>query len=260
MDSEDITKSIDKIEESHAYKSGLKGAIDETGKALQTVGQAVNTVLLPIQGMIWGADQIKDWLNSNITKKLKDVKPEFIAPPNPHIAGPAIEALKFTAQEEELREMFATLLANSINTQKNNNLHPAFVDLIKSMNSIDARIMRTLSENSPIGLIDIGVSKKGETSISYRKRNVSLLGVKAKLEDPWVAIPSIENLERMGLCVIIKSNSLNDDKYYDEIQENKDVKDFIEKHTKEDGSTLQLTKGAIEISEFGRMFVSSCIT
>lgn len=260
MDSDDIVKNIDKIEESHTYKSGLKGAINETGKALQTVGQAVNTVLLPVQGMIWGADKIKDWLNETIAKKLENVEPENIVAPNPHIAGPAIEALKFTAQEEELREMFATLLANSINSNKNSDVHPAFVDLIKSMDNIDARILRVLAKRTNAPLIDIGISRSNESTVRYSARNVTLLGVQANLDDPWKAMSSIENLERMGLCAIIKSHSLHDDGMYEEIQKNKDVKVHIEKYTQDEGSTLNLTKGAVEITQFGRLFVSSCIT
>ncbi len=260
MNPKDIIKNIDKIEESHTYKSGLKGAVDETGKALQTVGQAVNTVLLPVQGMIWGADKIKDWLNVTIAKKLENVDPECITPPNPHIAGPAIEALKFTAQEEELREMFATLLANSINSNKNNDVHPAFVDLIKSMNSIDARILRVLAKRTNAALIDIGITENDTNNTRYSARNVTLLGIEANLVEPWSAIPSIENLERMGLCTIIKSYGLSDKEMYELIQQNKDIKEHIEEQIKDDGMTLNITKGGVEITRFGRMFVSSCIT
>ncbi len=245
---------------SHIYKSGLKGAVDETGKALQTVGQAVNTVLLPVQCLVWGADKIKNWLNENIAKKLENVEPECITPPNLHIAGPAIEALKFTAQEEELREMFATLLANSINSKRSNNVHPAFVGFIKSMNSVDAHILRILAKKSGAALIDIGILTTDIGAVHYSARNVSLLGIEANMEGPWSATPAIENLERMGLCTIIKSQSLYDKKVYESIQQNKDIKKHIEKHTKDDGVTLKITRGGVEITQFGRMFVSSCIT
>lgn len=262
MQPKDVIKNIDKIENSHTYQSGVKGAVDEAGKALQTVGQAVNAALLPIQGMIWGADKIKDWLNKSIAEKLENVASDKIIPPNPHIAGPAVEALRFTAQETELREMFSTLLANSINTDKNDAVHPAFVDIIKSMNNIDALILRALVNHSPSALIDIGFAygKDKNSNISYVARNVTLLGEEAKLEDPWLSLSSIENLERMGLCVIIKSHSLSDELFYNLILENKDVKERIEQHTIDGIKQLNLTKGAVEITQFGRMFVSSCIT
>jgi Na+-transporting NADH:ubiquinone oxidoreductase subunit NqrF len=37
---------MEKIEKSHTYQSGLRGAVDEAGKALTTVGQAVNAVFV----------------------------------------------------------------------------------------------------------------------------------------------------------------------------------------------------------------------
>jgi len=255
----DVIEHIERVEESHTYQSGLKGAVDEAGKALTTVGQAVNAVLLPVQGLIWGAEKIAGWMNHRVAEKLKDVPPDNIIQPNPHIAGPAIEALKFTAQESELREMFAELLANSINSEKSNDVHPSFVDLIKSMNGLDALLLKELSNSSPVPLIDIGIKKPDSPGHNYLSRNVTLLGVQAGLKDPWRSIPGIENLERMGLCVIIKHTYLSDQNLYKNIQENPDVKKLIDENTKIEGVSLHIDKGAVEITHFGKLFVSSCM-
>jgi hypothetical protein len=255
----DIVENLDKIEKSHTYQAGLSGAVNEAGKALTTVGQAVNAALLPVRGLIWGADQIAEWMNNRISEKLENIPPEKIVPPNPHVAGPAIEALRFTAQEEELREMFAELLANSINADKSVDTHPAFVDLIKSMNGIDARVLKELSRRSPTPIIDIAVKKKDSNGHQFLARNVSLLGVYAGLDDPWRSISVIENLERMGLAVVIKHSHLADAKVYSEIQDNPDVKKLIDENTKEEGSSIHIDRGAVEITRFGNMFVNTCV-
>ena len=260
MDPKDIIENIEKVEDSHTYKSGLKGAIDETGKALETIGQAVNSALLPVRGMIWGAEKIKDWLNECVTKKLEHVPVNKIIPPNPHIVGPAIEALKFTAQEEELREMFANLIANSINSDTSDNTHPSFVDIIKSMNRNDAVLLRELANNSPSALIDIGINEVKENTVRYAARNVSLLGKDQTGEQPWSSIHSIENLERMGLCSLIKSSELSNKEAYKEIENREYTKRIIEEHTSKSDLVKHIDKGAVEITQFGKMFVSSCIT
>jgi hypothetical protein len=255
----DIMENIEKIEKSHTYQSGLRGAVDEAGKALTTVGQAVNAVLLPVQGLIWGADKVSVWMNERVAEKLKDVPPENIIPPNPHVAGPAIEALKFTAQESELREMFAELLANSINNAKSSDVHPSFVELIKSMNGIDASLIKELANTSPVSLIDIGVKQQNSPGITYISRNVTLLGISAGIKDPWRSIAGIENLERMGLCVIIKHTHLSDESSYNKIKDHPDVKKLIDDNTKDESVSLHLGKGAVEITRFGKVFVSSCM-
>ena len=139
-EAKDIIENIDKVEQSHIYKSGLSDGVEEFGKALTTVGKAVNTLLLPVTGLIWGANEIATWLNKDVSKKLKDVSPEKIVAPNPHVVGPAIEALKFTAQEQELRDMFSELIASSLNSDKRDEAHPSFVEIIKSMDKTDALI------------------------------------------------------------------------------------------------------------------------
>ena len=255
MNPKDIIENIDKIEKSHVYQSGLKGAIDESGKALTTVLQAVNTVLLPVQGLIWGGEQIKCWLNESISKKLESVPIENIIPPNPHIAGPTIEALKFTFQEQELREMFANLLANSINSETSVNAHPAFVDIIKSMNKNDALILHELSIDSPIAIIDIGIINPKDKSVDYVARNLSLLGKDNISGHPWCSISSIDNLERMGLCTLIKSAALSNKDLYVEIEEDAVIKQIIDQH-----SAKHIDKGGLEITQFGKMFVATCIT
>lgn len=256
-----IIESIDKVEGSHTYQSGLKGAIDETGKILTTVGKAVNTVLLPIEGLIWGADEISGWLKNNIAEKLKDVPPEKIIPPDPQIAGPAIEAMRFTAQESELRGMFASLLANSINVDTAKNAHPAFVDIIKSMNHTDALVLKQLSKTNPCAIIDIGVEhiNEGNKSVTYPARNVSLLGVWAGIADPWLAIPSIENLERLGLASIIKDRNLNNQGLYEDILANPSVAAFVDNEITDESLSAKHTKGGVVLTAFGNMFVRSCI-
>ncbi len=231
MDPKDIVNNIKNVEESHVYQSGLRGAIDETGKALETVGQTVNAVLLPVRGMIWGAEKIKDWLNENVAKKLEHVEVEKIIPPNPHVVGPAIEALRFTAQENELRNMFANLIAASINSETSENTHPSFVDIIKSMNRNDAVLLRELANNSPSAIIDIGIKAVKENTVHYVARNVSLLGNDQTGEQPWSSIRSIENLERMGLCTLIKSRGLSDKELYIKIENSEHVKKIIDDRT-----------------------------
>ena len=259
-ETKDIIENIDKVEQSHIYKSGLHGGVEEFGKALTTVGKAVNTLLLPVTGLIWGANEIATWLNKDVSEKLQDVSPEKIVAPNPHVVGPAIEALKFTAQEEELRDMFSELIASSLNSDKKDEAHPSFVEIIKSMDKTDALIIKELSKNSPIELIDIKKQKTDSQTFEYIARNITLLGVNAKLEKPWSSIASLNNLERMGLCKITTTQHLSDEKAYEEIKNNVDIQKVFDDNTIEGKVKVDIQKGAVEITRFGKMFIKTCTT
>lgn len=59
-----------------------------------------------------------------------------------------MQALTYTAQNETLREMYVNLLANSMNTDKNSVVHPSFVEIIKQMNSLDAKVFDEIAKTN----------------------------------------------------------------------------------------------------------------
>jgi hypothetical protein len=121
------------------YEDLAQPAVKEVGKA---VGGLVRTALLPVNAIVWTGDKVKDWVLSEVEKRLSGVDPEKIISPNPAIAGPAIEAIKFLSQEEELRSMFANLIASSMNADVADQIHPGFVEIIKNISSTDAKVLK----------------------------------------------------------------------------------------------------------------------
>ncbi len=99
------------------YEDAVQPLAKETGKALGTLGKAVNVALAPISLVVWGYDQMKDFLENKVTEKLENVTEDRIITPPPNVAGPAVEALKFTGHDETLQDMFANLIANSLDSK-----------------------------------------------------------------------------------------------------------------------------------------------
>lgn len=127
------------------YDDLLQPSIKEVGKSLETIAKSINIALSPIKGLVWGYDQLEDFLSIKVAEKLKGIPPEKICTPKPNIAGPALEALKYTGHEEELREMYANLLATSLDKETTNKAHPSFVEIIKQLNPQEARLLKYLS-------------------------------------------------------------------------------------------------------------------
>jgi len=51
------------------YDDAVQPVARQTGKALETVGRAVNTALMPVKGLVWSAEQIEKWIDDRVAKK-----------------------------------------------------------------------------------------------------------------------------------------------------------------------------------------------
>ena len=59
--------------------------------------------------------------------------------PSLAVVGPAIEASKFYIEEEDMREMFANLIAASMDDRLTNEVHSSYVEIIKQLSPLDAQ-------------------------------------------------------------------------------------------------------------------------
>jgi len=55
------------------YQDTLQPAAKEIGTALQTVAKTIHIVLAPISALVWGYEQIKDFVSCKVAKKLENV-------------------------------------------------------------------------------------------------------------------------------------------------------------------------------------------
>ena len=131
---------VDKLAEK-IYVDGLKGGVQELGKSITTLSKAINVALSPVKGIIWSYEQIESLLTEKLNKKLSDVPSENIVTPPISVAGPAIEALRFTGDSPSLQDMFAQLLASSMNKETQSEVHPAFVEMIKQLSTEEANLL-----------------------------------------------------------------------------------------------------------------------
>jgi hypothetical protein len=142
-DAADAIKGL--VEAVPIYQDVVQPAAKEVGTALQTIAKTVHIALAPVSAVVWGYDKIRDYLQETLTEKLKNVPPERIAPPPISVAGPAVEALRFAANEPSLREMYANLLAAAMDSKTTQETHPAFVELIRQLAPDEALLINHMS-------------------------------------------------------------------------------------------------------------------
>ncbi|YCI28390.1 DUF4393 domain-containing protein [Erwinia sp. PK3-005] len=243
------------------YQDALQPAAQEVGKALGTVAKLVNVALAPVSALVWGYDQIREFTATKVAEKLKDVPPEKIVTPSPNVAGPAIEALRYTGHEESLSEMYASLLATAMNKDTIQKAHPAFVDIIKQLTPDEAKIVRGFAANHTINPIISLIASNPNKPISDGHlivlRHFSQIGQRAGCEHIDLVPAYLDNLVRMGLCEIPDDMAYTNDTWYSPLINHPDLISKIE-DMKIFNRQTEVKKSVLMITDFGRQFALAC--
>ena len=256
----EIAKAIGEIvDKVPVYQDAVQPAAKEIGKGLQVVMKAVNTALIPVEGLIWGVEQIRDFVRERVAKKLESVPPEDIQQPKPHIAVPAIDALRYTGTEENLSDLYANLLATSMDKATAYRAHPGFVDMIKNMCPDEAKIMQFLSEQPYCPIVNIKSVSSTDESFRVVHRHLSLIGFDAKCEHPALTPNYLDNLARLGLVQVEPTVRMQKDEPYARIEEYPQIKEIIESLEKIEGRTVEVEKIRLAVTDLGKQFIRACV-
>lgn len=248
------------VEAVPVYDDAIRPVARETGKALQTVGRAVNAALLPIKGLVWGIEKIEEFVNTKVSKKLEKIPVENICTPDPAVAGPALESLRYTGHKESLSELYANLLASAMDLNTAKNAHPGFVEIIRNMSSDEAKILGFILKNEVAPVVDIKrvlLKEKGEIKMHEL---ISTIGFDAGCEHKELTSSYLINLERLGLIEIPRGSYLTSSSVYDRILNDPPVKEILAK-LNEGGEEFKgdFNKYYVKATIFGRQFGNACV-
>lgn len=248
------------VEKVPLYEDALQPLAKETGKALGTVGKTVNAALMPIRGLVWGMEQIEEFVQTKVTKKLENVPPENIQTPDPAVAGPAIESLRFTGHKESLSDLYANLLATSMDSTTAKTAHPGFVEIIRNLSGDEAKILSHLVKVRVIPLVDIRMEstdrKKGGNVVGPY---ISTVGHDSGCEHQDMVGTYLKNLERLGLIDIPRGKHLVAEGVYDRILNDPTVKQIEKDLDALENHKAKFVKYYATPSALGELFIAACV-
>ena len=247
------------LKEAPVYQDAIQPVAKETGKALQTVGQAVNAALAPIRGLVWGIEKIEEFVNTIVTEKLSKIPEEKIQTPDPSIAVPALESLRYTGHNETLRELYANLLATSMDADTAKNAHPGFVEIIRNMSSDEAKIIKFIVAIGVQPMLNIRKHIPSEDGDVTIHKYVSFIGGKARCEHKELIAFYFDNLLRLKLIEIPDERFLTKPGVYDELEADAGVKEAIEKLNLQEDSEAKIEKIYVGLTELGKQFAKACV-
>ena len=238
---------------SEVYTDLAKPTLSTVGKTLQG---ATRVALAPISALIWGYDKIAAYLDVAIPEYFAKhkVSKEKIVSPDPSIAGPLIDAMRYNAHKEEPRKMFVNLLGSTMNSDTTDE-HPAFVEVIKQLSSDECKILIQLNIDDKRPMLKQRLkleTNRGEIDLTTFFSDICYIG---GCQYPEKFPEYLDNLLRLGLVTVAHGRFLSEDKYYEELRNHPSypkVMDIDPKHIVEEKSYYQL-------SAFGKRFCKTCI-
>ena len=246
--------------------------------AIQTFTEPLNQLLVPVASSagktlqdVWelvfgGFGNYVDKKRAVRLKSLEDFKaslenhvasipPDQLCEPPLSIVGPALDASKYYFEEPEIREMFARLIASSMNSQKSDSVHPSFSEIIRQMSPLDAQNLTYFTGSLPI--VEYRKEDKGDGGYTVVLRNVFLENPNE--QDLTKQSISLASLARLGLINIDYDQWLSDEDVYS-CFEKTDLYHDLKTQLQNSGQTQpHIQKGVAIPTPLGTQFIEVCL-
>ncbi|WP_342120008.1 DUF4393 domain-containing protein [Haemophilus influenzae] len=155
---------------------------------------------------------------NEVKSGIEKIPEENIQEPKMSVVGPALEASKFYIEEDEIRGMFAKLIASSMDKTQSINIHPSFVEIIKVLSPLDAQNLYSLYHGGDETISKFRVTNKENGNYTDHFNHVFLGN--PECQDNNLIESSIDNLIRLKLVDVSYSEYKSDDSLYDKHREN----------------------------------------
>jgi hypothetical protein len=241
----------------------VKEAGSKLGETALTITKAINNALLPLAAVNFAFDKARIYFSEkfhqDISKKASTIPLDQLVEPKASIAGPTLQGLAFTHEETNLKDMYLSLLATAMDGRSANEAHPAFVEIIKQLNSEEADLIRSaLLSPNPIPICEVRISYEGKSSWKTLTRHMlNLLDSKTNLpaENPRISA-MVDNWIRLGLVEVDYEKHLTNDVNYAWSGERPEVIQYRQLHENET-QKINIKNGIMSRTALGTQFAKA---
>ncbi len=197
----DIKEVLDTDIAKEIYKDGLKPTVKNTGGILSTVTGFFNHVVLyPLKNLNASFEYKALSFQRELEEKYNKIPEEKRCDSPLEIIGPALESLKYRLNNEQIKDMFENLIANSMNIELTNMCHPRFVEIINVLSSIDAVFFQRLIDTISINVCQPIIFVENKGTQSYLPKYVC--DIDYGTFDLFDISSSISNIVNLGLATL----------------------------------------------------------
>lgn len=196
--------------------------------------------------------------SQSLDTEISKIPESNLIDPPLNIVGPALEASKYYIEDEPIRNMFAKLIASSMNSETNSKTHPSFIEMIKQMTPLDAQNLSLIGGNDsniPIANVLVQADINGvELPIL---RNLFLNNENCK--DHYLNEASLINLERLGLIELDYQFHFKNGDLYEPFKNTEEYIKIVKLSEEKGYMEVSLQKGRAKVTTFGNQFFNVCI-
>lgn len=240
------------------YKDLAQPGVKKVGTALETVLEFSTSFLLPIK-------LLNEKFRINFEKRLNDYKEKLESIPeedlcevNPQIGTPIIDKLSYTTNDE-IADLFTSLLTKASSVKTVNIAHPSFVQLIERLSIDEARIVKYLLGKDFIPCISFRAHMKDKKGFIEILKNGTSIQKDIELLFPQNVKTYLDNLTSMGILDISHQMHKTDEKIYEPLYKQYDYQNVADAYTKTEIFTkVEKKKSYYQITDFGEIFIRAC--
>lgn len=170
------------------------------------------------------------------------------------VTGNILNKARYNISEKMLREMFAKLVAGSLDKNFVDVIHPSFATIINSLSIIDAKNFSLFAYGKALPIVEYYLLQGNNQT---REFGVTPIFISLFSEDSYVQSMSINSLERLGLVKTSFEKELPDKDHsiYNKFMELDYFKQIHESY----GDDIKIRRGYVECTTFGMQFGRACI-
>jgi hypothetical protein len=248
----------------------------EAGDRLSDV---VNLVCTPIIMARKYRDLKLELFFDDLREKLRKIPEDRIVNPPVDVVGPVLENVtKFYYDREDLRKLFAQLIATSMDKKNSSKVHPAFIEVIKQLTPNDAiilnsRLLYTIEDMDSVPtfaklghpICDVVYQhKKTHEIVHYAEKNVFFFQDYFNSMDRKQFYQSLDNLTRLNIISVDRTSSKIDDfLLFKEFENSQLLQDFesykLDSVFYSTEYEVSLVKKVLILTDFGLNFIETCI-
>lgn len=202
---------------------------------------------------------------NTLEHKINSIPQENLIEPRLSIVGPAFESSKYYFEEPELREMFANLIAASINKEYSNKIRSSYTEIIKQLEPLDAKLLSYIKEKGEkLPICDY--RKKYDESLNYGYITLfsNIFENQEQLGSYESITCSLSNLIRLGILEVPYGTLFADESQYNWSESS--IFHFQSLSLIKQSEILEQTKLELEIQNkqllitpLGKDFISVCL-
>lgn len=238
----------------------VKESGQNLGQTALTITKTINNVLLPLAAVNFAFDKARIYFSEkfqqDISQKTSVIPPEQIIEPKASIAGPTLQGLAFTHEEANLKDMYLSLLATAMDGRVAAEAHPAFVEIIKQLNSEEANLIRgVLQSPTAIAIVEVRITKVGESGwgvLATHMLDLRDSETDTSIENPKVPA-MVDNWVRLGLVNVDYAKHLNAVGSYSWVENRPEVTRYRQE-LENDERKISFTNGIILKTALGVQF------